>query len=436
MSDCVVCKFGGTSVATAEQIRKVEAIVRADPRRRFIVPSAPGKRHPDDRKITDLLYTCHQLASQGLSFDEPYQIICDRYLEIARELEVATPLDAALSEIRAQIRGGANRDYVASRGEYLSGLILADYLGARFVDPADGIRLTADGRLDPVSYDLLAPKLQGDGLFVVPGFYGRGADGAIRTFSRGGSDISGAVVARAVGAAVYENWTDVSGLLMADPRIVPQARTIREVTYRELRELSYMGATVFHEEAMFPVRQANIPINIRNTNEPDEPGTLILPTRDASATPIVGIAGRPHFSMLFIEKELMNKERGFGRKVLEIIEEHGISFEHAPTGIDSMCVIFRDEELGDEAEPIIADIQHALKPDRVEIIGGLALIATVGEGMAYRVGTAARLFTAVGNAGVNVRVIDQGSSEINIIIGVEEKDFPTAVQAIYHAFVD
>ncbi|NLC59583.1 MAG: aspartate kinase [Armatimonadetes bacterium] len=435
MENPIVCKFGGTSVASAAQIRKVEAIVRADPRRRFIVPSAPGKRHANDKKITDLLYTCHQLAAQGLSFQEPFQLIREHYGEIVRGLEVSTPLDTELETIAAAIRDGANRDYVASRGEYLSGLILADLLGARFVDPADGIRLTADGRLDPASYALLAPLLQGEGLFVVPGFYGRGADGQIRTFSRGGSDISGAVVARAVGAAVYENWTDVCGLLMADPRTVPEARTMREVTYRELRELSYMGASVFHEEAMFPVRQANIPINIRNTNEPDDPGTLILPTRDASATPIVGIAGRPHFCMLFIEKELMNKERGFGRKVLEIIEDHGISFEHAPTGIDSMCVIFREEELDSQAEHIIADIEHALKPDRVEIISGLALIATVGEGMAYRVGTAARLFTAVAAAGVNVRVIAQGSSEINIIIGVDEKDFPTTVQAIYHAFV-
>lgn len=432
----LVCKFGGTSVATAAQVRKVESIVRSDARRRYIVPSAPGKRHSGDKKITDLLYTCHQLADQGLSFAEPFQIICDRYLELARELEVSTPLEKELAEIEGRLKSGTTPDYVASRGEYLSGLIIADYLGARFVDPADGIRLTADGRLDPASYDILGPMLEGDGLVVVPGFYGRGADGGIRTFSRGGSDITGAVVARAAGAEAYENWTDVSGLLMADPRIVPEARTIREVTYRELRELSYMGASVFHEEAMFPVRQANIPINIRNTNAPDEPGTLIATARDAAGTPIVGVAGRTGFSMVFIEKDLMNKERGFGRKVLEIIESHGISFEHAPTGIDSMCVIFEDQELSDKADELIADFRGALKPDRIEIIHGLALIATVGEGMAYRVGTAARLFSAIAESGVNVRVIDQGSSEINIIIGVEESDFAAAVQAIYRAFVE
>ncbi len=435
--NAIVCKFGGTSVASASQIRKVESIVRADDRRRLVVPSAPGKRVPADKKITDLLYTCHQLADQGLSFAEPWQIIRERYLEIARDLGVPTaPLDIELTGIEKAIGDGATRDFVASRGEYLSGLVVADYLGARFVDPADGIRLRADGLLDPASYDLLGALLQGDGLFVVPGFYGRGADGQIRTFSRGGSDITGAVVARAAGAAVYENWTDVSGMLMTDPRIVPGARTIREITYREQRELSYMGAAVFHEEAIFPVRQANIPINIRNTNAPDDDGTLILPARDASETPIVGIAGRPGFSMVFIEKDLMNKERGFGRKMLEIIESHGISFEHAPTSIDSMGVIFHDSELGDKADALLRDIRATLQPDRLALIRGLALIATVGEGMAYRVGTAARLFSAVAGAGVNVRVINQGASEINIILGVDEKEFPTAVQAIYRAFVE
>ena len=414
--NAIVCKFGGTSVASASQIRKVESIVRADDRRRLVVPSAPGKRVPADKKITDLLYTCHQLADQGLSFAEPWQIIRERYLEIARDLGVPTaPLDIELTGIEKAIGDGATRD---------------------FVDPADGIRLRADGLLDPASYDLLGALLQGDGLFVVPGFYGRGADGQIRTFSRGGSDITGAVVARAAGAAVYENWTDVSGMLMTDPRIVPGARTIREITYREQRELSYMGAAVFHEEAIFPVRQAHIPINIRNTNAPDDDGTLILPARDASETPIVGIAGRPGFSMVFIEKDLMNKERGFGRKMLEIIESHGISFEHAPTSIDSMGVIFHDSELGDKADALLRDIRATLQPDRLALIRGLALIATVGEGMAYRVGTAARLFSAVAGAGVNVRVINQGASEINIILGVDEKEFPTAVQAIYRAFVE
>ncbi|MDH7569641.1 MAG: aspartate kinase [Armatimonadota bacterium] len=431
----IVAKFGGTSLADAGQMRRVEAIVRADARRRYIVPSAPGKRFPEDRKITDLLYTCHQLAEQGLSFSEPWSIIRERYLELARQLGLGMAIEPELDRIEEAIRGGANRDYVASRGEYLSGLIVAELLGARFVDPADGILLTADGRLDPASYPRLGALLRGEGLFVIPGFYGTGPDGKIRTFSRGGSDITGAVVARAVQASLYENWTDVSGLLMTDPRIVPDAQTIREVTYRELRELSYMGASVFHEEAVFPVRQANIPINIRNTNAPDEPGTLITPTRDASGTPIVGVAGRPKFTMFFLEKELMNKERGFGRRMLEIIESHGMSFEHAPTGIDSMGVVLRDEELGDRTEELLEDIRNTLRPDRIDVITGLALIATVGEGMAYRVGTAARLFTALANAGVNVRMIDQGSSEINIIVGVEEKDFATAVEAIYRAFV-
>lgn len=425
-------------MASAEQIRKVEAILRQDSRRRYIVPSAPGKRHANDQKITDLLYLCHDLAERNLSFAEPWGIICHRYLEIARALGVnLSPLEAELESIEKAVRQGAQRDYVASRGEYLSGRILAEYLGARFVDPAEGIRLTSDGRLDTNSYSLLRPLLEGDGLFVVPGFYGRGPDGEIRTFSRGGSDITGAVVACATQADLYENWTDVSGILMADPKIVPEARPIREVTYRELRELSYMGASVFHEEAMFPVRRANIPIRIRNTNEPDDPGTLIVPTRDATHTPIVGIAGRTHFSMFCLEKELMNSQIGYGRRLLEIFESHGINFEHAPSSIDTMSVILRDEELGNLADHLLEEIRNdpELCPDRVELISGLALIATVGEGMAYRVGTAARLFTALANAGVNVRVIDQGASEINIIVGVEEKDFAPAIRAIYHAFV-
>jgi aspartate kinase len=431
----IVCKFGGSSVASAAQIRKVEAILRADPRRRFVVPSAPGKQHPGDQKITDLLYTCHQLASLGLSFEEPLERIKARYREIAAELGVRSALEEELAQVTQAIAGGASREHVASRGEYLSGYILAAYLGARFVDPAEGIRLTEAGRLDPASYERLRPHLAGDTPCVVPGFYGRGPHGEIRTFSRGGSDITGAVVARAVGAAVYENWTDVSGLLMADPAIVPEARTMREVTYRELRELAYMGAGVFHEEAMFPVWQSGISILIRNTNDPTHPGTRIAPVREAGETAIVGIAGRPHFSMIVLEKALMNEQRGFGRRLLEIFERHEISFEHAPTSIDSMGVIVRDEELGDKAEAVLRDVRLLLEPDRLELVRGLALIAIVGEGMAYRVGMAARLFGAVSAAGVNVRLINQGASEINIIIAVAERDFARTVRQIYHAFV-
>ena len=346
------------------------------------------------------------------------------------DLDVAGLLD----EVRRQTQDGASRDFVASRGEYLSGRIVAAYLHARFVDPADGILFAPDGRLDEKTYDHLGDLLKDDGLVIIPGFYGANPDGSIRTFPRGGSDITGAVVARAIRAEAYENWTDVSGFLMSDPRIVPDARPIREITYRELRELAYMGATVLQDEAIFPVRQLNIPINIRNTNAPDDPGTLVLPKRDASGAGVIGVAGKRGFSMVFIEKALMNKEHGFGRKVLEILEAHDISYEHSPTGIDSMSVIIEDEEIAGKEEVVRQDIRRILEPDRVDITRGLALIATVGEGMAYRVGVAARVFTALADARVNVRIIDQGSSEINIIVGVDQSDYETAVKALYKAF--
>lgn len=430
----IVCKFGGTSVADAAQVRKIESILRADARRRYVVVSALGKRKKEDQKVTDLLYLCHELAHAGLDISEPFRIVRDRHLELARDLGVSLNVAGLLEEVRRQTQAGASRDFVASRGEYLSARILADYLRARFVDAKEGILFTADGRLDDRTYNRLADLLKGDGPFVIPGFYGANPDGSLRTFPRGGSDISGAVVARAVRASVYENWTDVSGFLMTDPRIVPDARPIREVTYRELRELAYMGATVLQDEAIFPVRQLRIPIHIRNTNAPDDPGTLVLPSRDTSGTAVIGIAGKRGFSMIYIEKALMNKEHGFGRKVLEILETHGMSYEHSPTGIDSMSIVLEDEEIAGKEEAIRQDIQRILEPDRVDITPGLALIATVGEGMAYRVGVAARVFTALANAGVNVRIIDQGSSEINIIVGVDQKDFETAVKALYKAF--
>jgi aspartate kinase len=429
-----VSKFGGSSVADASQVRKIEAILRADARRRYVVVSALGKRRKEDQKVTDLLYLCHDLASAGLDIAEPFHIIRDRHVELARDLDVRMDVTELIEAVRKQIEDGASRDFVASRGEYLSGRIVAAYLGAAFVDPVDGIRFTADGRLDDRTYDLLAELLRGDGAFLVPGFYGSDPDGSVRTFPRGGSDITGAVVARAVRASVYENWTDVSGFLMTDPRIVPDARPIREVTYRELRELAYMGATVLQDEAIFPVRQLRIPIHIRNTNAPDDPGTLVRASREASGRSVIGIAGKRGFSMIYIEKALMNKEHGFGRKVLEIIDSQGISYEHSPTGIDSMSVIIEDEEMSGKGEVLCQEIQRILEPDRVEVTSGLALIATVGEGMSRQVGVAATLFTALAGAGVNVRIIDQGSSEINIIVGVDQKDYEAAVRAIYSAF--
>jgi aspartate kinase len=303
------------------------------------------------------------------------------------------------------------------------------------VDAADCIRFTEAGRLDPVTYERTAEALRGEGLFVVPGFYGTDAQGQIRTFSRGGSDITGAIVARAVGAAAYENWTDVDGLLMADPRLIPNPRPIREVTYQELRELAYMGASVLHDEAVFPVREANIPIHICNTNAPEQPGTWIRPTRPPSELPIVGVAGGPGFTTIQIEKSLMNQERGFGRRVLEVLENHGISYEHAPSSIDTMSVIIRDDQIAHCKETVLEELQRVLQADRVEAGSGLALIATVGQGMSHRVGIAGKLFGALAAAGVNVRMINQGSSEISIIVGVDQADCQTAIRAIYQAFV-
>jgi aspartate kinase len=447
----VVCKFGGTSLAQASQIRKVADIVRADERRRFVVVSAPGKRDAGDQKVTDLLLTCWHLAAQNLDFSQPLGLIRDRYNLIAHELGVP-PVTWALDETAAELEKLAHaesqtlatRDWMAARGEFLLALLVADFLGATFVPAGECIRFNEEGMLDPGTYENLAASMnvssenssESGELFVVPGFYGRDHRGHIKTFPRGGSDITGAVVARAIGAELYENWTDVPGLLMADPRVVAHPRPIGEVTYRELRELAYMGASVLHEETIFPASEAGIPIHIRDTNAPEATGTRIVPTRDTSSPQVVGIAGRKGFTTIAIEKAMMNLQRGFGRRVLEVFEAHGVSWEHAPTGIDSMSIIAQDEQLGDKTPLVLRDLKRSLEPDRIEAIGGLALIATVGEGMAYRVGVAGTLFEALRQASVNVRMISQGASEINIIVGVDEADYQNAVGAIYKAFVE
>ena len=431
----VVCKFGGSSLADDRQVAQVKHIINSDSRRRLIVPSAPGKRDDTDTKITDALYLCHELARRNLDFSEPYAMVRSRYEELAAKLGVRLDMGRLLDGLGTDIEQGASRDFVASRGEYLCGRVMADYLDATFIDAAEAIRFRPGGELDPASYSHLAERVDSDGIFVVPGFYGIDPGGAVKTFSRGGSDITGAIVARAVDAEVYENWTDVSGLLMADPGLVTNARPVREITYREVRELAYMGASVFHDEAMFPVRSAEIPVHIRNTNRPQDPGTRILARRELTDELIAGVAGQPAFTMLFIEKAMMNQQKGFGRQVLEVVASHDISYEHTPSGIDTMSVIMRDDQLGEKGERLVDDIRRILQPDRVELLPGLALIATVGEGMSHRIGIAARLFSALANASVNVRVIDQGASEINIIVGVEEGDYKRAVRAIYDAFV-
>lgn len=433
-----VAKFGGTSLADTEQFLKVRTIVLADPERRYVVPSAPGKRHPGDHKITDLLYLCHAHVQQAVAFDDVFALVAARFLEIARGLGLSLDLQSHLEEIKDRIAQGASADYTASRGEYLSGLILAELLGYPFIDAAEVIFFGRDGTLDmDRTWHALAERLSTTPRAVIPGFYGSLPNGAVKTFPRGGSDISGAVVARGVGADLYENWTDVSGFLMADPRIVPDPKPIEVITYRELRELAYMGASVLHEEAIFPVREAGIPIRIKNTNAPEDPGTLIVrnapPITQTGA--ITGIAGRKDFTVIAIEKALMNAEIGFGRRLLSVLEANGISFEHMPSGIDTISVVIADSQLNHKLEKVLEEIRQQCRPDSIEVYPNMALIATVGRGMAYTPGIAGKLFGALGREGINVRMIDQGSSEINIIVGVDSQDFERAVRAIYRTFV-
>jgi aspartate kinase len=435
-----VCKFGGSSVADAAQLRKVRTIVDAHPDRRYVVPSAPGRRTPEDEKVTDLLYRMHRAAVEARSIEPYFDAIAVRYREIVRDLglDLASALDSALAEIRDRILGGAGADYAASRGEFLSGLLLARLLDRPFIDAAEIIRFDATGAfLANETQRLVSARLAEEGTAVIPGFYGARPDGQIQTFSRGGSDISGAIIARGVGAEVYENWTDVSGLLMTDPRIVDSPRPIEALTYRELRELAYMGATVLHEEAIFPVREAGIPVHIRNTNDPDAPGTRISRgTPDEKPTArITGIAGRKNFTILALEKTLMNAEIGFGKRVLSVLERHGISWEHMPSGIDTLSIVLKDELVGGRLEDLKRELHAACAPDSIEVNPGIALIATVGRGMSHAPGTAALLFGALADDGINIRMIDQGSSELNIIVGVENEDFERSVRAIYRAFV-
>ena len=438
MANQIVTKFGGSSLADAGQFQKVKEILLLDPNRQYVVPSAPGRRFKEDDKITDLLYRCHRLAQAGEDYQDTFDLIAARYMDIAEELHLTVDLGAALDEVNEKIAAGADEDYCASRGEYLNGLLLADYMGWRFLDSAEVIKFDQNGLLDAELTNRLMSEYLADGIpTVVPGFFGSYYDGTVRTFSRGGSDITGAIVARAVNAAVYENWTDVSGFLMADPRIVDDPREISVVTYKELRELSYMGASVLHEDAMFPVHKAGIPTNIRNTNDPTHPGTIITLNAPAdSAHPtITGIAGRKGFSVVSVEKAMMNSELGFGRKVLSAFEECGVSFEHLPTGIDTMCVVVAGSALAPVREQVIERIVALSNPDTITIHDDMSLIATVGRGMVHNCGTAARLFGAMSKAGVNVRMIDQGSSELSIIVGVDDKDYEATIKAIYGAFV-
>ncbi len=432
-----VAKFGGTSLADSEQIRKVQLLINADSERRYIVPSAPGKRDASDRKITDLLYLCHAQVRQNVPIGEVFTIIADRYREIVRDLNVGIDLEPHLEEIEKKISEGASADYAASRGEFLNGLILSALLDYDFVDPYEIIFFDKYGRLDSEhSQTETKNRLSNHNKAVIPGFYGCSHDGKIKTFPRGGSDITGAIVAKGVNADIYENWTDVSGLLMADPNIVENPRPIDTITYRELRELAYMGANVIHDEAIFPVREAGIPVKIKNTNKPDDPGTLIV--QDAGPVThtgtITGIAGRKDFTVITIEKALMNAIVGYGRRLLSVIEVNGISFEHMPSGIDTISLVIPDSQLENKLDNILKEIQSECAPDSIEVNPNMALIATVGRGMARTPGIASKLFGSLAEKKINVRMIDQGSSEINIIVGVETDDFENAQRAIYQSF--
>ena len=433
-----VVKFGGSSLASAEQFKKVGDIIRADETRRFVVPSAPGKRNSNDTKVTDLLYKCYRAAEKGhTDFDKVLTEIKARYQEIIDGLGLGLSLEEDFNIIEEKFKNHAGEEYAASRGEYLNGKIMADYLGYEFVDSAKIIRFDGEGQFDmEMTNRLTREYLKDKENAVIPGFYGAMEDGTVKTFSRGGSDITGSIVAGALDADLYENWTDVSGFLVTDPRIIENPKSIDTITYRELRELSYMGATVLHEDAIFPVRKAGIPINIRNTNRPEDAGTMIVEdTCKKPAYTITGIAGKKGFCSLFIEKSMMNSEIGFGRKVLQVLEKEGISFEHLPSGIDTMTLFIHQDEFAEKEQQVISGIHRAVNPDFMELESDLALIAVVGRGMRSNRGTAARIFAALAHANANVKMIDQGSSELNVIIGVRNEDFEVAVKAIYDIFV-
>ncbi len=432
-----VVKFGGSSLASAEQFIKVANIIRADAERAFVVPSAPGKRFSADTKVTDMLYGCYALAEQGKDFKKELKAIKERYQEIIEGLRLELSLDEEFKVVEKNFKEKAGADYAASRGEYLNGIIMASYLGYEFVDAAEVIFFDENGNFDAtLTNQVLGDRLKEHEHAVVPGFYGAYANGKVKTFSRGGSDITGSIVAKAIKADVYENWTDVSGFLVADPRIIKNPEAIDIITYRELRELAYMGATVLHEDAIFPVRQEGIPINIRNTNAPEDNGTWIVgSTCQKSKYVITGIAGKKGFCAINIEKDMMNSEIGFGRKILQTFEENGISFEHVPSGIDTMTVFVHQDEFMDKEQKVVAGIHRLANPDAIDIESDLALIAVVGRGMKSTRGTAGRIFAALAHANVNVKMIDQGSSELNIIIGVKDEDFEAAIKAIYDIFV-
>ncbi len=419
---------------------RVKSIIESDPTRRYVVVSAPGKRFGGDIKVTDLLYETYDNVVVSGETGAAFEKICERFRGIVSELKLDLDIDSILAETGEAIVKEASPDFCASRGEYLSGRVMAALLDVPFIDARDVVKFGPDGKLDNArTYALLAEALKGKKRALVTGFYGEDANGRVKTFSRGGSDISGAIVARAAGADLYENWTDVSGFLACDPRIVENPVPIRSLSYKELRELSYMGANVLHSESIFPVREADIPIRIKNTFRPEDKGTDILPTSryTYSGRRVTGIAGKKNFTVIFLEKSLMNEEIGFTYRTLAVFMKHGISFEHIPTGIDTMSFVIDSAELkGGLLEEMCDEIRDAVKPDSLRVINDIALIAVVGHGMTRSVGVSARLFEAIARAGVNVRMIDQGSSELNIIVGVDNENYERTLKAVYEEFFD
>ncbi|SDZ23267.1 aspartate kinase [Proteiniborus ethanoligenes] len=437
--EVIVAKFGGSSLADSKQFAKVKDIIESNNKRRYIIPSAPGKRNDKDHKITDLLYMCYQLASHGLNFDEVYKIIEIRFEDICRDLRLDININKILRDIKEKIQNGASRDYAGSRGEYLNAIILSKYLDFEFIDAKELIVFNESDQFDPEATQIrVQSKLEGIPKAVIPGFYGAKENGEIITFTRGGSDITGAIIARGINSKLYENWTDVSGFLMADPRIVNAPKPIEIITYKELRELSYMGAPVLHEEAIFPVKKAGIPINIKNTNSPKEPGTMIVDdlTPVSSTGTITGIAGKKDFTVISIEKTLMSLEKDFYRKLITVLETNNILIEHMPSSIDSISLIISNTELNSKLQKVIEEIRIYCRPDSIICYPNMALIAVVGRGMIRTKGISAKIFTALANKGINIRMITQGSSELNIIIGIENADFDMAIAAIYEAFED
>jgi aspartate kinase len=433
-----VCKFGGTSMADGNVMKKVKEIIDSDKDRKYVVVSAPGKRFSGDTKVTDLLYKCYDELQNKGTCKQAFSLVKTRFTSIVKELNIDFDITPVLDETEKRIDKENDKDFTASRGEYLCAIVMAKVLDAKFIDSEDVVFFNEKGKLDDAkTYKAIEKAVSDCNRAVFPGFYGKGINGKVKTFSRGGSDISGAIVARAVNATVYENWTDVSGFLACDPRIVDSPKRIKTLSYKELRELSYMGANVLHSESIFPVRKANIPIVIKNTFRPEDEGTTIVPIVQykPNGSIVTGIAGKKNFNVIYIEKSHMNSEIGFVRKVLSVLEQFGVSFEHIPSGIDTMSIVIESEQLDNfKLTQILEGIKNAVEPDIIRVIENIALIATVGHGMSSSVGTSARLFKAMADAGVNVKMIDQGSSELNIIVGVKNEDCERCIAAIYREF--